>query len=136
MMAGTCGGLQTVPRAELTAMKMVLEHKDDSFPIVTDHKHIVDKIHRGNPDESNKDIWHPIRNACQSEPVVKIKSHDHAAAENGTVDPLHYFANEMADMLADEMADLVKVDNAQCEMYLQEKHWAEIARNRIIDINA
>ena len=44
MMAGTCGGLQTVPRAELTAMKVVLEHKDDGFPIVTDHKNIVDKI--------------------------------------------------------------------------------------------
>ena len=96
----------------------------------------MDNISRGTPEEANKDLWHPIRCAYRAEPVIKIKSHDHAAAERGTADPLHYVANEMADMLADDIADMVEVSAPLCERYLQEKHWAQIARSRIVDINA
>lgn len=50
MMAGTCGRLQTVPRAELTAIQIALCHKEDDCPIVTDHTNIVDKIHQRTPE--------------------------------------------------------------------------------------
>ena len=136
MIAGTVEGDQTVPRAELTAIKQTLMAKqEDGTPIVTDHQNIVNHIQSDSSRLSNWDIWGEIRRLHKGEQIFKIKSHDHESARIGRSDPLHYFANEIADELADEAAAEVQIDEETARTYSQEKIWAQQVRRRITHIN-
>ena len=73
-MAGTVEGDQTVPRSELTAMKIILQQSGEARKkeeiIVADHKAIIDKIAARRVGEANADLWTAIRRAYDGEEVV------------------------------------------------------------------
>ena len=105
------GERQTVPRAELVALKWLLRVTKGSFTIAIDALYVIKgiaRIRRGGFPATNTDIWTEVAELLRERAgciFVHVRSHrNHGALVEG-VPPLWWGANCIADPLAEKGAE-------------------------------
>jgi len=115
---GTLSDWQTVPRAELYAVIMAVEHTNGPIQVYSDCKYVVDGYHRGKDSTihgSNGDLWVRLWAACAARAcgevkLTKVKAHTSQADEDtGLITRFHREGNEYSDKYAGLGAQLNQV---------------------------
>ena len=117
-MWGTLGGpQQTVPRAELYAVRMAVKHTAGPITIFSDCKYVVDGYHKGRDHTvqgSNGDLWLELWQACQGREgtvtMAKVKAHtSEEEVQAGLISRYHQAGNKLSDEYAGKGSQLHQV---------------------------
>jgi ribonuclease HI len=113
--SGGVTGNQTVPRSELWALCRLAEATTGDLKVYIDASYVVNGYRHLNntvqEDVLHADLWHRLQKANKAREgkiqVLKMRSHcsDDELRQGLVVQPEAYFANSVADVLADAAAD-------------------------------
>ena len=139
---GPIAGLQTVPRAELTALCLLLESTSGFVPVVTDSKYVFDGFHAG-PNVArtcNKDLWDRLWAAYRKRvDIIKLDwtpSHkNESSVVSGQIGLWQYLANLLADHMADAAAANFQVDDNVAETINSLFARAASVRRRLVEVH-
>ena len=140
---GPLGGVsQTVPRAELIAFLLIIEHTTGYLPVCTDSKYVYNGFSKGPRHHHgyNKDLWarfwktYSARNG-----ICKLDwtpSHeDEGSLVSGAVLPWHWVANFIADKLASKTAADFQIDRDDWLEYEKLYNRASSVRRRLVAVH-
>jgi hypothetical protein len=131
------GGSQTVPRAELAALRFAAQFTAGQMRVLVDASVVTKGFGNAGGRGANEDIWADIDKAVKgrSVTIMKVKSHVDAKQVVEQATPWeHIYLNELADAYAQKGAQMAAITRGTASRIEAADHKATLVINRLLAV--